>query len=116
MCWLRGWVKPETIKPEFLELIHYNEVSGSKGDKDNTDDQRILSKLSQLKNPSVYRPLRLMMVVFFISYISSIFPTRPFITKIMKEVDLLNNQNESLVRIRACIYVDRDNRTDNYHV
>lgn len=101
MCWLRGWVEPEKIKPEFLELIHYNEVSGSKGNQNDTKDKSFSSKLLQLKSPSVYRPLRLMMAVFFISYISSIFPTRPFITKIMREVDLSNNQNESLVRLKS---------------
>lgn len=101
MCWLRGWVDSETIRSEFFELIHYNEISGSKDNKDDIEDKRIFTKLLLLKNPSVYRPLRLMLIVFFISYISSIFPTRPFITKIMREVGLSNNQNESLVRFRA---------------
>jgi len=98
MCWLRGWVEPEKIKPEFLEMIHYNEVSGTQGGcKIDTDDKKLFSNLTQFKNPAVYRPLRLIMMFFFISFVVSIFPTRPFITKIMKEIDLFNNQNESLV-------------------
>jgi len=98
MCWLRGWVEPEKINPEFLELVHYNEVSGTQGGKIDTDDnKRFLSNLAQFKNPAVYRPLRLMLIIFFVSFVVSIYPTRPFITKIMKEVGLFDNQNESLV-------------------
>lgn len=97
MCWLRGWVEPEQIKPEFLELVHYNEVSGTQGGKINIDDKRFFSNLAQFKNPAVYRPLRLMLIIFFVSFVVSIFPTRPFITKIMKEIGLFDNQNESLV-------------------
>uniref|UniRef100_A0A2S2P7G9 Facilitated trehalose transporter Tret1 n=1 Tax=Schizaphis graminum TaxID=13262 RepID=A0A2S2P7G9_SCHGA len=98
MCWLRGWVEPEKIKPEFLELVQYNEVSGTQGGcKINTDDKKLFSNLAQFKNPAVYRPLRLILILFFVSYAVNIFPTRPFITKIMKEIGLYDNQNESLV-------------------
>jgi len=99
LCWLRGWVKPEAVKPEFLELIHYNEVSGTKVEKINDDSDGLLSKLAHFKDPSVYKPLKLLMIYFFISFISSIFPTRPFMTKIMSTVDLTENQNEALVCI-----------------
>ncbi|KAL4143638.1 hypothetical protein QTP88_005950 [Uroleucon formosanum] len=98
MCWLRGWVEPEKINPEFLELVHYNEVSGTQGGKIDIDlNKKFLSNLAQFKSPAVYRPLRLMLIIFFVSFVVSIFPTRPFITKIMKEVGLSDNQNESLV-------------------
>jgi len=97
MCWLRGWVEPEQIKPEFLELVHYNEVSGTQGGKIDVNDKEFFSNLSQFKNPAVYRPLRLMLIIFFVSFIVSGFLNRPFITKIMKEIDLFDNQNESLV-------------------
>lgn len=99
MCWLRGWVEPETIKHEFLELIHYNEVSGTCGSKAPAEkDTGLPSKLAQFKDPSVYRPMRFMMVLYFVSYVVSIFPTRPFITKIMNEINLVDNQNGLLVR------------------
>lgn len=101
LCWLRGWVEPEKVKDEFLELVHYNEVSGTLGGKakvsGNDGNEGFASKLAYFMEPSVYRPLRLMMIYFFISYVSSIFPTRPFITKIMEKVDLFVSQNESLV-------------------
>ncbi|XP_025205967.1 facilitated trehalose transporter Tret1-like [Melanaphis sacchari] len=98
ICWLRGWVEPEKIKPEFLELVHYNEVSGTRsGCNTDTDDKKFFSNLTQFKNPAVYRPLRLMMIFFFVSFIVSMFPTRPFITKVMKEIDLFDHQNESLI-------------------
>ncbi|CAI6369879.1 unnamed protein product [Macrosiphum euphorbiae] len=29
LCWLRGWVEPEIVKTELLELIRYNEVPGT---------------------------------------------------------------------------------------
>ena len=97
MCWLRGWVKPEKIKPEFLELVHYNQVSGTQGGKIDTDDKKIFSTLARFKNPAVYRPLKLMVIFFFVAFVVSIFPTRPFITKIMQEINLFDSQNESLV-------------------
>lgn len=102
LCWLRGWATPETVKHEFLELVRYNETSGFRGTKtDAVDDQGVLAKLARFKDPSVYRPLRLMMIFFFIAYVGSIFHTRPFVTKIMAEVDIVDNQNESLVRTRT---------------
>lgn len=97
MCWLRGWVEPETIKHELVELIRYNDVSGKRGDDVNTDDDRLFSKLAQFKDPLVYRPFRLVMISFFISFVSGIFLTRPFTFKIMTDIDLLNNQNEIMV-------------------
>lgn len=99
LCWLRGWVEPEAIKPEFLELIHYNEVSGTLGDKKVVERKGFFSVLDQFKNPAVYKPMKLINIYFAISYIVSMFPTRPFITNIMKEVGLSANQNESLVRV-----------------
>lgn len=90
-------MEPEEIKPEFLELVHYNQVSGTQGGKIEIDDKKLFSNLDQFKNPAVYRPLKLMLIIFFIAFIVSLFPTRPFITKIMKEIDLSDNQNESLV-------------------
>lgn len=91
-------MEPEKINPEFLELVHYNEVSGTQGGKIDIDlNKKFLSNLAQFKSPAVYRPLRLMLIIFFVSFVVSIFPTRPFITKIMKEVGLSDNQNESLV-------------------
>lgn len=104
LCWLRGWVPPEMVKHEFLELVHYNEISGRRRTKTDTvngeNDESFRSKLAQFKDPAVYKPLKLMTILFFVSYISSIFHTRPFITKIMTKVDIIDHQNESLVRIQ----------------
>lgn len=103
LCWLRGWATPETVKHEFLELIRYNETSGLRGTKTDAagGDQGVFAKLARFKDPSVYRPLRLMMIFFFIAYVGSIFHTRPFVTKMMAEVGIVDNQNESLVRTSA---------------
>lgn len=108
LCWLRGWVDLEEVKPEFLELVHYNAVSGTKDDTRRSDcqtvrDKGFWSEYSQFKDPSVYKPLKLMLIYFFLSFIGSMFPTRPFITKIMQKADLFVSQNESLVWSRKFI-------------
>lgn len=97
LCWLRGWVKPETIKAEHLELIHYNDVSGTQGGKVDINDKTVLSKLSQFKDPSVYKPLRLIMIYFFISDILSCVPWRQFLNKIMTDVGIIDGQSLLLV-------------------
>lgn len=98
LCWLRGWVTPEMVKSELLELIHYNENSGiQEYNNVNTDNTSLFSKFAQFKKPSVYRPLKMLMFCFFVSYLVSIIPAKPFIGKIMTEVGILNNQSLYLV-------------------
>lgn len=98
LCWLRGWVEPEEIRGEHLELIRYNKVSGNQGHGvDNINDGRLFIKTAQLKDPLVYKPLILIMIFFFVSAIVSSMPCRPFLSKIMTEVGILNNQNLLLV-------------------
>eukprot|EP00102_Acyrthosiphon_pisum_P015845 XP_008186584.1 PREDICTED: facilitated trehalose transporter Tret1 isoform X2 [Acyrthosiphon pisum] len=89
LCWLRGWVKPNVVKKEYLELVRYNEISAG--------TQQTTGKLAQFKDPSVYRPLRLIIFYFFISIIINGMPWRTFISKIMTEVGISNNQNLLLV-------------------
>jgi len=95
LCWLRGWVKPNVVKMEFLGLVRYNEIS---------ETQQTAGKLAQFKDPSVYRPLRLIIFYFLISIIMSTIPWRPFISKIMTEVGILNNQSLLLVNIIYLLY------------
>lgn len=102
MRWLRGWTEPKTIEREFLDLVHYNKITESQ-DKNvhgvQTNDQKSLcKKLAELKDPSVYKPLKLMMIYFFVSYLVSIFPVRPYITNLLADVDLSHNQNVFMVR------------------
>lgn len=97
MCWLRGWVEPEKIKHEFVELIEYNKLSGNQNGNVDTANKNLFSKLAQFKDPLIYRPFRLVMISFFIAFISGLFHTRPFTFKILNQIDLLNNQNEIVV-------------------
>ncbi|XP_022166791.1 facilitated trehalose transporter Tret1-like isoform X3 [Myzus persicae] len=97
LCWLRGWVKPEVVKMEYLELVRYNEVSGTQRLARDANHKNLFSKLAQFKEPSVYRPLRLIIFYFFTSIIMGSIPWKPFIGKIMTEVGLLNNQSLLLV-------------------
>lgn len=103
MCWLRGWVDSETVKLELIALYRYNEVSGTTGtsgtDFDTNDDKGFLSKLAQFKEPSVYKPMKLIMIYFFTAYIITVAPGRPFIAKIMTEVGLRDNQMIYLVHM-----------------
>ncbi|VVC25992.1 Sugar transporter, conserved site,Major facilitator superfamily domain,Major facilitator, sugar [Cinara cedri] len=99
LCWLRGWVDSETIKSEYCELIRYNELSGTRGNdgKVNTGDTGLFVKLREFKDPAVYRPLRLVMVLFLISNMISLAPCKPFINNIMTEIGILDDQNLILV-------------------
>jgi len=99
LCWLRGWVKPDIVKSEHLELIRYNEVSGTRRVTDDVNRSKLLSKFAQFKDPSVYRPLILIMSYFLVSDIVSSVPWRTFVIKIMTEVGILNNQSLLLVNI-----------------
>jgi len=103
MCWLRGWVDPETVKPELITLFHYNEVSGTIGTEgsnfDGNGDNSLLSKLALFKEPSVYKPLKLIMIYFFTSFMINLTPGKPFIGKIMTEVGLRDYQSIYLVHI-----------------
>ncbi|XP_050058357.1 facilitated trehalose transporter Tret1-like isoform X1 [Aphis gossypii] len=101
ICWLRGWVDSETVKPELSNLLHYNNVSGTIGTQDSNvvtnDSKNLLSKLAQFKKPSVYRPMKLIMIYFFTSYIVNLTPGKPFIGKIMTEVGLRDHQSICLI-------------------
>jgi len=97
LCWLRGWVKPEVVKTEYHELVRYNEISGTQRITPVAIHKNLFSKLAQFKDPSVYRPLRLIIFYFFISIIVSTIPWKPFISKIMTEIGLSNNQSLLLV-------------------
>ncbi|KAF0773728.1 facilitated trehalose transporter Tret1-like [Aphis craccivora] len=101
ICWLRGWVDSETVKPELSNLLHYNNVSGTIGTQDSNvvtnDSKNLLSKLAQFKEPSVYRPMKLIIIFFFTSYIVNLTPGKPFIGKIMTEVGLRDHQSICLI-------------------
>lgn len=92
---------PDKVKAEHLDLINYNEVSGSNGNKllNAADNKGLFSKLSVFKDPSVYRPLRLVMVFFFFSNVISLWPCKPFLSKILLEAGISNNQSLIMVRI-----------------
>jgi len=82
--------------------LHYNNVSGTIGTQDsnvvtNDGSKNLLLKLSQFKEPSVYRPMKLIMIFFFTSYIINLTPGKPFIGKIMTEVGLRDHQSICLV-------------------
>lgn len=122
LCWLRGWVEPETVKTEHLELVRYNKVSGIRSFADEGDchhldanyDNGLISRLAQLKNPSVYRPLRLVMAFFFFSNIVSLLPTKPFFTKIMTEIGIKDNQSLLMVRIFPTTYKKKKNAYNQF--
>ncbi|XP_050533259.1 facilitated trehalose transporter Tret1-like isoform X2 [Daktulosphaira vitifoliae] len=109
LCWLRGWVEPNVVKSEFHELIHYNEVSGAlQGDSTSRKSSSILQYLALFKDPLVYRPLRLVMLFFFFSFILCLIPCRPFLYIILERVGIFDYHDLILVllsvlQIMACI-------------
>lgn len=99
--WLRGWTKPESVRAEHLELVRYNRVSGTRNGAVDVKCNTFVSKLAQFKDPSVYRPLRLVMIYFFISDIVAIVPCRPFLSSIMAGVGLYDKDIRSLLMVRT---------------
>lgn len=93
---------PEIVKPELITLFHYNEVSGTfgtEGSNSNANgDNSLLSKLALFKEPSVYKPLKLIMIYFLTSYAINLTPGKPFIGKIMTEVGVKDYQSIYLVQ------------------
>ncbi|XP_025416581.1 facilitated trehalose transporter Tret1-like, partial [Sipha flava] len=76
LCWLRGWMEPETVKYEFLELIRHNKPTN---DQESTVDTEIkggglFAEIAQFKNPSAYRPLILVIIYLIVSLISCFTP------------------------------------------
>ncbi|CAI6374203.1 unnamed protein product [Macrosiphum euphorbiae] len=67
LCWLRGWVEPEIVKTEPLELIRCNEVSGTHRRTDRT-----------IKNGCIYStpwiPLTILCGINFFGASVNIFP------------------------------------------
>lgn len=105
LSWLRGWVEPETVRAEHLELIHYNAVSGTRKDRV-TNDNNLFSKLSQFKDASVYRPVILILSFFLISYITCITPCKPFIGRIMTNIGIPTKDHSLLlVSILLFLYI-----------
>lgn len=98
--WLRGWTKPEAVKLEFLELVRYNEVSETRGSNGGINgDEGLFSKFKLFRDPSVYKPFRIMAVYFFVAFVVGITPARPFLGKIMTETGLSNHQNVYFVNM-----------------
>lgn len=97
LCWLRGWVQPENIRVEYIELIRYNELSGTLGGNVDNNNRTLFSKLAYFKDPSVYRPMRLIMIIFFISSIVSIGSCKPFLSKIMTAIGILSTHQSLLL-------------------
>lgn len=100
LCWLRGWTKPEAIQLEFLELVHYSEVSGKPA---GSNDDGVFSKFRLFKDPLVYKPFKIMAVYFFVAFVVGITPARPFLGRIMTEAGLSNHQNVYFVNTNTTI-------------
>jgi SP family facilitated glucose transporter-like MFS transporter 8 len=102
MCWLRGWTEPKTVELEFIDLVHYNKITESQDRNvhgvQTNGPKSLYEQLAELKDPSVYKPLKLMMIYFFVSYLVSLFPVRPYITYMLADVNLSQHQNVFMVR------------------
>jgi len=108
-------VKPEIVKTEHLELIRYNEVSGTRRRTADVNRSNLLSKLAEFKDPSVYRPFIFIMFYFLVSDIVGSVPWRPYTSKIMTEVGISNNQSLLLVNIGTTdVYIHFYRYNNNY--
>ncbi|XP_075210274.1 uncharacterized protein LOC142317603 [Lycorma delicatula] len=113
LCWLRGWVHPIKVREEFLLLLEYikspeskemESITESKKNNNTTDNETkknkkggIISKLRVLTKPSVYRPLWMILIYFFISNSVSLSGIRPFLVYIFKLIGMPMDPNWVLV-------------------
>jgi SP family facilitated glucose transporter-like MFS transporter 8 len=103
LCWLRGWMEPETVKYEFLELIRHNKPTN---DQESTVDTEIkggglFAEIAQFKNPSAYRPLILVIIYLIVSLISCF---TPFTMQIIVNVGFAIYPNTYMVRTLRHVY------------
>lgn len=97
ICWLRGWVEPSVVAREYQNLMFYYRTSAEQG----TNSKGIFSSLRWLKNPSVYRPMRLATVYYMITLISCMTPCRPYIVKLMHDSGVKDTSKIALVSLRT---------------
>ncbi|XP_050533052.1 uncharacterized protein LOC126901007 [Daktulosphaira vitifoliae] len=97
LCWLRGWVEPREVKQEYEELVQYNKISGVHVANNSKKNVKFTSNKLSIKDPLIYRPLRLISVFFLVSIILSIIPCKPYLEHILTELGLKTNQSLILI-------------------
>ncbi|XP_046672093.1 facilitated trehalose transporter Tret1-like [Homalodisca vitripennis] len=99
--WLRGWVSPDVIQEELDALTdyvkqsrgirvvssaEYKAVQTESGECELADNSRMDSKLKIFLHPSVQRPLRIIVLYFFIAACASLCGMRPFFIEVLKDM------------------------------
>lgn len=98
ICWLRGWVDPCIVATEYQELLYYYKASVEQS-KSTKCKKGLSYAFSCIRDPSVYRPLRLVTMYYTFTLISCLTPCRPYIVKMMKNSGVKNTHNLDLVSI-----------------
>ncbi|CAH0381023.1 unnamed protein product [Bemisia tabaci] len=113
LSWVRGWLRPEEVQKEFEELFHHTEVALKINRTGVSDRERYRTvptveneavsrqvepvlteengsclkiKCEELTDKKVYRPLRMVCIVFFFSSVTELSELRPFMVGIFKDL------------------------------
>lgn len=105
--WLRGWTNQHAVADEYRDLVYYYKTSAEQT-KATERSSGMFSSLAWLKDPSVYRPLRLVTIYYMLTLISCLTPCRPYIVELMYEAGVSDTHSVALVsrlsRRRSSVY------------
>lgn len=100
--WLRGWTNQQAVANEYRDLVYYYKTSAEQA-KATERSSGMFSSLAWLKDPSVYRPLRLVTIYYMLTLISCLTPCRPYIVELMYEAGVIDTHSVALVsRLSYC--------------
>ena len=90
--WLRGWVKPNVIEPEFLAIQRYRREAVTCKDCQSSQQLKcehvtnssVIEKLKMLCSLGARRPFFMLMFVFFVVCSNGMSAIRPFMVQIFR--------------------------------
>lgn len=94
--WLRGWTNQQAVANEYRDLVYYYKTSAEQT-KATERSSGMFSSFAWLKDPSVYRPLRLVTIYYMLTLISCLTPCRPYIVELMYEAGVSDTHSVALV-------------------
>ncbi|XP_075215600.1 facilitated trehalose transporter Tret1-like [Lycorma delicatula] len=114
LCWLRGWVHPVYVREEFLALLEYTKSASTKemvtipanvenkepiesSQESRSSNTGVANTFVLLLQPKLHRPLRMVLIYFFISHNISLLGIRPFLVHIFKLIGMPMNPHWVLV-------------------
>jgi Arabinose efflux permease len=83
--WLRGWSKKDKVRAEFDQMVRGIQKSSKDANKNNMSKiDKIRNELNNFKRPEIIRPFNMLIILFFVTVISSFISLRPYLVEIFQ--------------------------------